>query len=102
MGHLNALHMSIAKVGYHSIAKVGYHTLQRLVIILILGGQTDHPRTQISWPYKLRQSYSDCDSQAQCLDQTSLSQAGPAGQFDHLDEGEREDAVRVWYGNAEQ
>ena len=27
---------------------------------------------------------------------------GLAGPFDHLVKGEREEAIRVWYGNAEQ
>ena len=40
----------------------------------------------------------------QALGRTSRSpgRAGPAGPFDHLLKGEREEAVRVWYGNAEQ
>ena len=35
-----------------------FHT-SRLVILLILGGQTDHPRTRISGPCELSQSYRD-------------------------------------------
>ena len=41
-GHLDTLHTSIAKVGYFTS-----------------GGQTDHPRTRISGPCELSQSYRD-------------------------------------------
>ena len=42
------------------------------------------------------------DSQVQGQDWTYQPLAGLAGLFDHLVKGEREEAVRVWYGNAEQ
>ena len=42
------------------------------------------------------------DSQVPGPDRTSRPRVGPAGPLDHLVKGEREEAVRVWYGNAEQ
>ena len=42
------------------------------------------------------------DSQVPGPDWTCRPRIGAAGPFDHLVKGEREEAVRVWYGNAEQ
>ena len=42
------------------------------------------------------------DSQVPGQDRRGRPLVGPAWLFDHLVKGEREEAVRVWYGNAEQ